>query len=118
MQPTNPYGITPARKGTLSVPKGHTSEVVYLEVSPTNHVTHIRVDRECFPVPTSWGLADIYQYVRGRHLWRVSVMQRLSSGPILRSAPVHLNDWLMQYALTAPGHALGIVHDSPSALAE
>ena len=101
------------RKGKLHVPS-HPSSLVYLEVSPTNHVTHLRTGSECFPIPPAWGLADIYQYIRGRHLWRVSVRQHLSNGCILNSAPTSLNTWLMQYALTAPGHVLGTaIHDAP-----
>ena len=100
-------------KGTLPVRKRH-SEVVYLEVTPANHVTHMRIGSEMFPVPPAWGLADVYQYIRGRHLWRVGVNQHLTSGDILRSTTVHLNTWLMQYALAAPGHALGTaIHDVP-----
>lgn len=96
-----------AVKGRLHVPT-HPSEVVFLEISPSNFVTHIRIGSDCFPVPQSWGLADIYQYIRGRHLWRVSVRQQLSiTGQVMRSTPVHVNEWLMNYALTAPGHALG-----------
>ena len=100
-------------KGKLHVP-AHPSSLVYLEVSPANYVTHMRIQSECFPVPPAWGLADIYQYIRGRHLWRVAVRQHTTDGGVLRSAPTALNEWLMQYAMTAPGHALGTaIHDVP-----
>lgn len=98
-------------KGTLPVRKHGNPSLMYVEVSPTNEVTHVRVGSMCFPTPAAWSLADIYHYARTNHIWRVCVNQKLTNGSILTSHPLHINDWLMHYALAVPGTVIGIVHD-------
>jgi hypothetical protein len=102
--------IRQAVKGKLKTSKhGGSAAIMYLEVTPSGDITHLRWNDETFPRPADWSLADIWEYARLRKVQQVRIAQHLSNGATIRGA-MHITDWVM--TLHAQGANIGIVTDA------